>query len=191
MDLTVNSMLANASVQPQKNNAKNDVSFVRPVSSDEGNNAHAATPGNPAETKPVEKSPPVSVVSALVSSAAILNEQPISAIDGVRRREGDERTTQGTAITPPQEQTTNGDDTARQVVVDISSRQSQDKTSDDIKSAQSQQSYDQYSAVDTKRGVNAYQAAGAAFGIGLTENSSANGPTVFSPQNVIPVDIKV
>lgn len=192
MDLSLNSLLTNTTVQPQKSNGKSDAPVVRPGTDKPDDNIQSYAQPRAVETKSVEQLPPVSVVSALVSSVSILNEQPVTATVGAKRRSSDEHSPQTFTQATPEGQTANNvvsiDDRVRQVFSEINSRQTQAKSSDDERTAQSLQSF---AAVDAKQGVEAYQAAGAAFGIGLTENSFDSGPAIFSPKNIIPVDIKV
>ncbi|MDH5188103.1 MAG: hypothetical protein OEW37_03995 [Rhodospirillaceae bacterium] len=181
MDFSLNNLSLNNAVKPQKPAAKSEVAAVRPIGQQ-----HGETP----QPNTTQSSPPLSVVTTLISSVAIINEEQITEISPVKRRDKGSHAPEIIPAHPPIGNTDNNfganDAIADSKISEINSHSVREKSSDDTRAATQSLSAD-----EVKRGVNAYQAAGAAFGIGLTKNSFDSGPTVFSPQNIIPIDIKV
>ena len=97
-------------------------------------------------------------------------------------QEAEQRIVDDGATSNAQVQEAELENQARQYIYEVSSARSRESDAAEDR-AQS------FTEDDARRATDAYQAAGAVFGIGFTEDND-NGPVVFGPENISPIDIQ-
>lgn len=195
MDFQINTSL-NASISSRQISGRNgEGSSVRPRT----DNSTVNQSGQPGQVNHTPHTNQVSFVSSLVTTSntldaqkagndrsSVINKLNVDKNSEQRSKTDVQKTEQliidDAATANVQAQEAEFSNQARQYIYEVKSQQSRESDiAEDALTAISQ--------ADARRAVDAYQAAGAVFGIGFTEGTD-NGPVVFSPENISPIDIQ-